>query len=170
MNLKLERLEKDETLQFKLDMQEAFQKGYEDILGKTDKIILPFEDIEHSLNFKNSVAYKAVMNGKMIGGAIVVINKETLHNDLHFLYVKVGNSSKGIGKMIWDKIEKMYPETKVWETCTPYFEKRNVYFYVNKCNFYITKYEKDDVSENERSDGMVVLKKFMDGSVNYENI
>ena len=29
----------------------------------------------------------------------------------------------------------MFPDTVVWETVTPYFEKRNVHFYVNKCGF-----------------------------------
>ena len=31
----------------------------------------------------------------------------------------------------------MYPEIKVWETHTPFFEKCNIYFYVNKCGFKI---------------------------------
>lgn len=26
-------------------------------------------------------------------------------------------------------------------TCTPYFEKRNIHFYVNKCGFYIVEYQ-----------------------------
>lgn len=34
----------------------------------------------------------------------------------------------------------MYPDTKVWETCTPYFEKRNIHFYVNKCGFHIDEF------------------------------
>jgi catechol 2,3-dioxygenase-like lactoylglutathione lyase family enzyme len=28
----------------------------------------------------------------------------------------------------------------VWETCTPYFEKRNIHFYVNKCGFHIVEF------------------------------
>ncbi|MBR6870791.1 MAG: hypothetical protein IKM91_04130, partial [Candidatus Methanomethylophilaceae archaeon] len=31
-----------------------------------------------------------------------------------------------------------YPQVRVWETCTPYFEKRNIHFYVNRCGFHIT--------------------------------
>ena len=27
----------------------------------------------------------------------------------------------GIDAEMWDEIEKLHPETKVWETCTPYF-------------------------------------------------
>ena len=26
------------------------------------------------------------------------------------------------------------------ETCTPYFEKRNIHFYVNKCGFHIVEF------------------------------
>ena len=34
----------------------------------------------------------------------------------------------------------IYPETEVWMTCTPYFEKRNIHFYVNKCGFRIDQF------------------------------
>lgn len=45
---------------FKHDIQEAFQKGYEDIYGKTKDIILPEKDIDISLNVANSDKYKAL--------------------------------------------------------------------------------------------------------------
>ena len=54
---------------------------------------------------------------------------------LDFLYVKSGIQSKGIGLKIWNAIEKLHPDTKVWETVTPYFEKRNIHFYINRCGF-----------------------------------
>ena len=28
----------------------------------------------------------------------------------------------------------------VWETVTPYFEKRNIHFYVNRCGFHIVEF------------------------------
>ena len=62
------------------------------------------------------------------------------HNHLDLLYVKSGVQGKGIGKSIWYAVEKLYPDTKVWETCTPYFEKRNIHFYVNICGFHITEF------------------------------
>ena len=37
----------------------------------------------------------------------------------------------------------MYPNTILWKTCTPYFDKRNIHFYVNKLNFKIVKYFND---------------------------
>ena len=38
------------------------------------------------------------------------------------------------------EVERLYPETRVWETCTPYFEKRNIHFYVNRCGFHIVEF------------------------------
>ena len=59
--------------------------------------------------------HKAVVEGEIVGGAVVNINEETQHNHLDFIYVKYGTQSKGIGKKIWEEIELMYPKTKVWE-------------------------------------------------------
>ena len=155
--------------QYKNDMQESFQKGYEDAFGKTDEWILPTKDIDASLQAEGSVAYKILIDGKMIGGAIVVINEKTQHNHLDFLYVKFDARSKGIGKEIWDGIESLHPETKVWETCTPYFEVVNIHFYVNKCKFQIVEFihpkhsntdEQTDLITNA-SEGMFVFRKQM---------
>ncbi|MBR2773622.1 MAG: GNAT family N-acetyltransferase, partial [Selenomonadaceae bacterium] len=48
--------------------------------------------------------------------------------------------SKGIGSAAWRAIEQLYPATKVWETVTPYFEKRNLHFYINKCGFHAVEF------------------------------
>ncbi|MBP5693585.1 MAG: hypothetical protein J6W86_07760 [Bacteroidales bacterium] len=48
--------------------------------------------------------------------------------------------SKGIGQAAWKAVEAMHPEIKVWETITPYFEKRNIHFYVNRCGFHIVEF------------------------------
>ena len=59
---------------------------------------------------------------------------------LAFLYVKVGVQSKGIGQSIWKAIETMHPEIEVWETCTPYFDRRNIHFYINRCGFHAVEF------------------------------
>ena len=112
MNFELIRVETEELQQYKADMQAAFQKGFEDVFGKTDSVILPETDIDQSLNAEGAVAYKAVVDGKMVGGAVVVIDKSTQHNHLDLLFVKNGIQSKGIGKKIWFELEEMYPGTK----------------------------------------------------------
>ena len=48
--------------------------------------------------------------------------------------------SRGIGFAAWQAVERLYPETAVWETCTPYFEKRNIHFYINKCGFHAVEF------------------------------
>ena len=59
---------------------------------------------------------------------------------MHILYVKVGRESKGVGYKIWETLEELYPDTIIWKTCTPYFDKRNISFYVNKCKFHIVEF------------------------------
>ena len=140
MTFQLVCIEPKELTQYKADMQEAFQKGFEDAFGKTDAVILPEKDIDQSLNAEGSAVYKAVVDGEMVGGAVVIINESTQHNHLDLLFVKNGVQSNGIGKKIWFELERIYPNTKVWETCTPYFDKRNIHFYVNVCGFHITEF------------------------------
>ena len=79
------------------------------------------------------------------------------------LFVSPNVHSKGIGYAAWCQIEKLHPEVKIWETVTPYFEQRNIHFYVNKCGFQIDEFWceyfkssepiPDDISDKE-SDGM----------------
>ena len=169
MKLELILMEQKDISKFKKDIQEAFQKGFESVFGKTESTILPERDIEQSLNGKGAAAYKAVLAGEMVGGAVVAIDNETHHNHLDLLYVKSGTQGKGIGKAIWFGIEKLYPDTKVWETCTPYFEKRNIHFYVNICGFHITEFfnanhpmpDTPDDFIGDGNEGMFAFKKVM---------
>lgn len=79
-------------------------------------------------------------NDEILGGCIVNINPNTNINHLDFLFVKVGIQSKGIGQAIWKEIELLYPNTKKWVTCTPYFDVRNIHFYVSKLKFHIVEF------------------------------
>ena len=169
MDLKLILMTDEDIPKFKKNIQEAFQKGFEENFGKTEETILPEKDIDESLNGKGAVAYKAVLDCEIVGGVVVAINNETNHNHLDLLYVKSGTQGKGIGKAIWFEIEKLYPDTKVWETCTPYFEKRNIHFYVNDCGFHITeffneKHPMPNTTEDfigDGNEGMFEFKKVM---------
>ena len=140
MEFILEPILKEDVANFKKDMQEAFQQGAVKEFPGLDAIVLPEKDIDESLSKKGAVAHKAIVDGKMSGGAIVIIDESTQHNHLDFLYVRCGIQSKGIGQKIWIEIEKLYPQTKVWETCTPYFEKRNVHFYINCLGFHAVEF------------------------------
>lgn len=154
MDFKLIPLRESNKIKFKKDMQEAFQKGAEegDYIGEEE--ILPESHIDRSLESKGAIAYEAIVNGEIVGGAIVCIDEETQSNHLDFLYVKYGNQSKGIGKKICNAIEEYHPDTRIWNTCTPYFEKRNIHFYVNQCGFHVVEfYNKFHPDPNESNDG-----------------
>ncbi|MDA3731235.1 GNAT family N-acetyltransferase [Niameybacter massiliensis] len=169
MEFSLVKINDVDLMQYKKDMQEAFQKGFEDVFGKTGGIILPEKDIDCSLNEKGAIAYKAIVDGQMCGGAVVVIDDETQNNHLDLLYVKSSAQTKGIGYAIWSEIEKLHPNTKVWETSTPYFDKRNIHFYINKCGFHIVEFQNEHnpslgTSEDfigDGGEGMFVFQKRM---------
>lgn len=140
MNFELIVLCEEHKYQFKIDMQVSFQQGAADEFGETEGEILPESHIDRSLSAEGSVAYEALIDGKSVGGAIVLIDSETQYNHLDFLYVKVGVQSKGVGKAVWQGIEALYPQIKIWKICTLYFEKRKIHFYVNCCGFHIVEY------------------------------
>ncbi len=151
-NIDLVPLKNVDIPEFKQKIQLAFQRGYEAEFGQNEKQVLPEKDIDRSLNGKGAHAYKAMQNGDMIGGAVVSIENKTGINHLDLLFVKCGCQSKGIGQAIWRAIEAQYPETKVWKTCTPYFEKCNIHFYVNCCGFHIVEFFNPLHKEKRRID------------------
>ena len=83
-------------------------------------------------------AYRIILGGEKAGGAVVKIKED--HGELELLFVAPEHHSKGIGYAAWCEIEKMYPDVRVWETYTPYFETRNIHFYVNRCGFQIVEF------------------------------
>ena len=152
MKIYVQLLDDKDMSQFNRDMQDAFQKGAESKYGQIPEEILPESHIKASLSKTGAVAYKAMRDGEMVGGAIVQIDLITKHNHLDFLYVKHGAQGGGIGQAIWAAIEQMHPDTLVWETGTPYFEKRNIHFYVNKCGFHIVEYFNEKHPEPHRTE------------------
>lgn len=131
----------EEKSTFIKEIQEAFQKSYENEFGVFEKKVLPVEDIEESFNTRGAKAYIAEVDGKRrVGGAIVVIDDEVGCGSLHLLYVEVDSQNAGYGYKIWRAIEKMQHPIKSWETHTPYYDKRNIHFYVNRCGFKIVEF------------------------------
>ncbi len=158
--IKLIPIGENDKEQFITDIQEAFQKGYEEEYGALEETVLPRKDIESSFHTIGARAYFAVVGNDVVGGTIIVINEETNCNHLDLLYVKNGCQNKGMGQAIWKAVEELYPNTKIWETYTPYFEKRNIHFYVNKCGFHIVEFynqkHKDPHSKGDTVGGMPV--------------
>ena len=143
-NLELIKLVDEDVILFKKYLQEAFQQGYEAVYGRCEELVLPENDMNECLEREDSHAFELInQNNEILGGAVVTINEKTNHNHLDFLFVKVGIQSRGLGQLIWAELEKMYPDTEIWETHTPYFDKRNIHFYVNKLGFHIVEFFND---------------------------
>ena len=140
MPIALEPLKDDDRERFIRDNQEAFRYGATEEFGLRDDHfeepgeIISRETIERSID--GGTAYRIMKDGRPVGGAIVSVTGD--RGDLQILFVSPEEHSKGIGYEAWCAIERAYPQVRVWETCTPYFEKRNIHFYVNRCGFHIT--------------------------------
>ncbi len=154
----------DDREQFILDNQEAFNYGALEEFGRRDVHfeeegeIISRETIQKSIY--GGVAYRIMQDGHPVGG--VVIKVEGNRGGLDLLFVAPKAHSKGIGYPAWCAVEKLHPEVKVWETVTPYFEKRNIHFYVNRCGFHIVEFfnshhpdpNDPDSSSEDEMDGM----------------
>lgn len=142
ISVKLIPLTADDREQFIIDNQEAFNFGALEEFGKRDEHfeedgqIISRKVIEQSID--GGEAYRIFCDGKKVGGAVIKVEGDK--GDLDLLFVSPRSHSKGIGYKAWCAIEKMHPEVKLWQTHTPYFETRNIHFYINRCGFHIVEF------------------------------
>ena len=140
--IELKPLASSDREQFIKDNQEAFNYGALEEFGRRDDHfevegeIISRETIENSID--GGKAYRIMQDGKPVGG--VVIKVDGNKGDLELLFVSPKVHSKGIGYAAWCAVERLHSEVKVWETVTPYFETRNIHFYVNRCGFHIVEF------------------------------
>ena len=148
-------LKESDRERFIKDNQEAFRFGAMEEFGQRDDHfeedgeIISRDTIERSIG--EGAAYRIIHGGKPVGG--VVIKTEYDFGDLELLFVSPSAHSKGIGQAAWQEIENMHPEVTVWETVTPYFEKRNIHFYVNRCGFHIVEYYNEHNCDPQDKEG-----------------
>jgi len=159
MTIELIPLKEDDRNQFILDNQEVFRYGAMEEFGlrddhfEEDGEIISRDTIEKSID--SGTAYRIITDGEVAGG--LVLKVEGKHGELELLFVSPKIHSKGIGYAAWCKVEEIYPEVEIWETCTPYFEKRNIHFYVNRCGFHIVEFfnekHRDPNDPEDEADG-----------------
>lgn len=138
-NVSLTEATLDDLPGFKRDLQAAFAIAVVDAFGELPDGPIPSDrDLDKSFQVAGAIALHILSEGRKIGGAVVTIDAETHHNTLDLFFLKVGEHGRGLGHKAWLAIEARYPQTVTWQTYTPYFEKRNIHFYVNKCGFKIT--------------------------------
>lgn len=140
--IELKPLVSSDREQFIKDNQETFNYGALEEFGlrddhfEEDGQIISRETIEEFID--SGEAYRILDDGKVVGGVVVRIEGD--RGNLDLLFVSPKCHSKGVGYGAWCQIEKMFPQVKIWETVTLYFEKRNIHFYVNRCGFKIVEF------------------------------
>ena len=131
------QLEESEYSDFSKETIAIFSIAVAEAFGQT---MDSDNDIESSLNNSETEVYAIQDNDEKVGGIAIRTDGENQCNWLDLFYIYPDKHGKGLGTDIWQAIERKYPETKVWRLITPYFEKRNIHFYVNKCGFKIVEF------------------------------
>ncbi len=127
-------LQPEDREQFILDNQRAFKYGAQQEFGMRDdrceegEEVISRSTIEHSIAGETAETYRIVLDGQKVGGVVITIDRAAAKGDLELLFVLPECHSKGIGQAAWKAVEALHPEVRVWETITPYFEKRNIHW------------------------------------------
>ena len=140
MNIFLKKIEKHELELFKQEMVASFTQGVIDRFGDPAAApVPPPEEVEQMWQDPACDVFIIHAENMPAGGAIVRKYANYKYSlDLLFIFNDFRN--KKIGSAAWQAIEKHYPDAALWETFTPYFERRNIHFYLNKCNFRIVEF------------------------------
>ncbi|WP_455189309.1 GNAT family N-acetyltransferase [Actinomyces naeslundii] len=152
MTISLKPLDAVDHEEFIADLHEAFKHFVGDARGSfinkslnEDETvnhaalpILPREDIEESLSRPGVQALRIVEDGTPVGGVILTVEGD--RGEVEILAINASTHGRGVGTRAWTAIEETYPDVREWELGTPYFEVRNIHFYVNKCGFHIVEF------------------------------
>lgn len=130
-----------EFASFKKELQDAFAVAVADEFGNLPDGPIPSDEVlDRAVRTPGAVTLRILSDGRKVGGAVVTIDNVSHRNSLDLFFLKIGEEGRGLGQRAWRAIEERFPETITWQTHTPYFEKRNIHFYVNKCGFRIIEF------------------------------
>lgn len=159
MELKLIRLEELYINELTKIMERAFDEDTRIHLGEEKGGPDGYDDGSFLRKWgmhKNASSYCIFLNNQLIGGVILWINEDN-NNFLGNIFIDPIYENQGLGTKVWNMIEKLYPNTKTWNTETPIFSSRNHNFYVNKCGFHIVKID----DPKNRLEGQYKMQKVM---------
>ncbi|WP_291534273.1 GNAT family N-acetyltransferase [Bifidobacterium sp. UBA6881] len=143
-NVTLAPLEGIDREQFIADNQKAFNYGALEEFGlrdnhfEEDGQIISRATIEGCLD--GGTAYRILADGEKVGGLVLRFSEDGSRGECELLFVNPDEHGKSAGTKAWTAVERLYPNVKVWELVTPYFEKRNIHFYVNVLGFHIVEF------------------------------
>ena len=166
MDIRLEILKQSDEEQFIKDNQAAFNYGAEQYFNEQeleeqheeDGQIISKETIIQSIHRQGSIAYRIMDDDKKVGG--IIVNLKDDFGELEIFFVIPSYESKGVGQAAWKEVERLHPEIKIWETVTPYFEQRNIHFYVNKLAFHIVEFYTKFLKDKDMPEGMDGMFRF----------
>ena len=134
----LKTVNAEDVPEFKRRLQDAFTRAALEAFPGFPEVIPPDRDIDESLGAPGAEALQIMCDGEPVGGAIVT--GEGASKLLDFIFIDVACQGRCLGQAAWGAIEARYPDATHWELVTPYHERRNIHFYVNRCGFRITEY------------------------------
>ncbi|MCV4232510.1 GNAT family N-acetyltransferase [Virgibacillus sp. LDC1] len=88
----------------------------------------------------NCEYFKVLYNGEIIGGAMIFIESNQVHN-LGRIFIDPKYQNQGIGKKVMKDIEGSFPDSAKWWLDTPSWSVKNHHFYT-MCGF--TKVREED--------------------------
>ena len=151
MDLELKQIEVQEIEFFQRKMVESFQSGVAERFGDVNAAPIPPEnDLSQSMNKPHTDLWAIMLDGLPAGATVISKDAPRGRYALDLLFIFKEFIDKRIGFNAWKLIEAKYPQARIWETYTPYFERRNIHFYVNKCGFKIVEFF--NVSHREEHD------------------
>ena len=140
MQIQLQPADRSGSEFFRTKLLESFEQGVLDRFGDLSAAPVPSgNEIFDALDDPDTDVFFILADGIPAGGTIVKREKEKTYS-LEILFIFKEFLNKKIGSATWQAIEQYYPDAEIWETCTPYFERRNIHFYVNKCGFKIVEF------------------------------
>ena len=141
MTLEFKKIEPQEISFFQQKMVESFRSGVLERFEDPDAAPIPPEDdLAQSAQREHTDLWAIMYEGVPAGATVISKEDATGKYSLDLLFIFREFINKRLGFKAWQAIEAAYPDARVWETHTPYFERRNIHFYVNKCGFKIVEF------------------------------
>ncbi|GAA3024760.1 GNAT family N-acetyltransferase [Microbacterium dextranolyticum] len=151
--VRLAELDPTERSQWLARMEDAFTAGLHDAgIAPGEEPIPTAAEMEPELRSPDVSTFQIVCDDEIVGGAMIGANHAGRRR-LELFFIDAGRHGGGIGARAWAAIEARYPDTDVWETDTPYFDQRNVHFYINRCGFQAVEFFHPGHQREEEGDG-----------------
>ena len=137
--ISLEKAKEQDVPALKVELVRSFGKFCVGKFGLDGvDLIPPAYLLDESFKRSDQTLYIIKADEKKIGATLLTdMGNGAIIVDIFFL----SEDHSGVsGTKVWEAIERSQPQARLWKLLTPYSERRNINFYINKCGFKITEY------------------------------